>query len=159
MFKNIIGTIGTRVLTAVLTLAAWILNANYLDPEQVGTISLIIFSVAIIQLFTNFVSGAALIYMTPRCGIYKLFVPAYSWSLVVGLLTTLTLHLIGVIFPSIEIIPAGYFIQVLFLLVALVRPAWITRLRPPLWSVVAVIGALWIWNIGFNPTFHQLLLR
>ena len=21
------------------------------------------------------------------------------------------------------------------------------------------LGALWLWNIGFNPTFHQLLLR
>jgi len=27
------------------------------------------------------------------------------------------------------------------------------------WSIFAVLGALWVWNVGFNPTFHQLLLR
>ena len=43
--------------------------------------------------------------------------------------------------------------------IALVRPAWLTRLRLPMWSLVATFGALWLWNIGFNPTFHQLLLR
>ena len=24
---------------------------------------------------------------------------------------------------------------------------------------VRALGPLWLWNIGFNPTFHQLLLR
>jgi hypothetical protein len=35
----------------------------------------------------------------------------------------------------------------------------LTRVRPPVWSLLAVLGALWLWNVGFNPTFHQLLLR
>jgi hypothetical protein len=42
---------------------------------------------------------------------------------------------------------------------ALVRPRWLVRARPPVWMMVGALGALWIWNIGFNPTFHQLLLR
>ncbi|MEI7663206.1 MAG: oligosaccharide flippase family protein, partial [Bacteroidota bacterium] len=115
MFKKIIGTIGTRVVTAVLAFATWILNANYLAPEKVGTISLIIFSVAIIQLFTNFVAGAALIYMTPRTGIYKLFIPAYAWTFMVTLLSAFVMEAVGRLFPVIELIPAGYFIQVLML--------------------------------------------
>ena len=115
MFKKIIGTIGTRALTAILAFATWTLNAQYLGPEQFGTVTLIIFSVTIIQLFTNFVAGAALIYLTPRTGIYKLFVPAYAWSLIVTLLTTLVLQLIGRLFPILEIIPAGYFLPVLLL--------------------------------------------
>jgi O-antigen/teichoic acid export membrane protein len=115
MFKKIIGTIGTRALTALLAFITWTLNAHYLGPEQVGTISLIIFSVAIIQLFTNFVAGAALIYLTPRTGIYKLFIPAYVWSCVVSLVTASALQLLGTIFPILEIIPAGYFKPVLFL--------------------------------------------
>jgi hypothetical protein len=41
----------------------------------------------------------------------------------------------------------------------LVRPAWVRSLRPPLWLVGVSVGLLWLWNIGFNPTFHQLLLR
>jgi O-antigen/teichoic acid export membrane protein len=115
MFKKIIGTIGTRALTAVLAFITWTLNAHYLGPENVGTISLIIFSVAIIQLFTNFVAGAALIYLTPRNGIYRLFVPAYIWSFAVTLLAAFILNLTGSIFPVLEIIPAGYFWQVLCL--------------------------------------------
>jgi O-antigen/teichoic acid export membrane protein len=115
MFKKIIGTIGTRLLTAVLAFSTWILNAHYLGPEKVGTISLIIFSVAIIQLFTNFVAGAALIYLTPRTGIYKLFIPAYAWSFVVTLVAAFVLQLTGKVFPVMEIIPAGYFVPVLCL--------------------------------------------
>ena len=115
MFKKIIGTVGTRFVTAVLAFSTWILNANYLAPEKVGTISLIIFSVAIIQLFTNFVAGAALIYMTPRTGIYKLFIPAYAWTFIVTLLSAFLMEAVGRLFPVIELIPAGYFIPVLML--------------------------------------------
>ncbi|MDP1624041.1 MAG: polysaccharide biosynthesis C-terminal domain-containing protein [Bacteroidales bacterium] len=115
MFKKIIGTIGTRALTAVLAFITWTLNAQYLGPENVGTISLIIFSVAIIQLFTNFIAGAALIYLTPRTGIYKLFIPAYIWSLTVTLLAAGGLQVLGTMFPILEIIPAGYFLPVMFL--------------------------------------------
>ncbi|HTL86309.1 MAG TPA: DUF2752 domain-containing protein [Acidimicrobiia bacterium] len=45
-------------------------------------------------------------------------------------------------------------------IVLLVRPALLTRLRPPpVWGVFALLGAMWLWNVGFNPTFHQWLLR
>jgi len=47
----------------------------------------------------------------------------------------------------------------LFAVIAVVRPGWLTRVRVPAWAIFAVFGALWLWNIGFNPTFHQLLLR
>jgi hypothetical protein len=53
----------------------------------------------------------------------------------------------------------GGIVVLLLATIALVRPAWLTRLRLPMWSLVATFGALWLWNIGFNPTFHQLLLR
>lgn len=54
--------------------------------------------------------------------------------------------------------PAGLLV-VAFALVALVRPALITRIRTPMWLVIIAFGALWLWNVGFNPTFEQLLLR
>ncbi|MEI6682896.1 MAG: polysaccharide biosynthesis C-terminal domain-containing protein [Bacteroidota bacterium] len=109
------GTIGTKLLTAVIAVGTWILNAHYLGPENLGTISLIIFSVAIIQLFTNFVAGAALIYMTPRTGIYKLFIPAYIWTLFITLASAFLMLAIGKAFPIIEMIPSGYFIPVIVL--------------------------------------------
>ncbi len=115
MFKKVLGTIGTRLLNAVLAFVIWTLNANILGPEKVGTIFLIIFSVTIIQLFVNFVGGAALIYLTPRTGIFKLFIPAYIWTFLVTLISAFLLDLITRIFPALEVIPAGYFWQVLFL--------------------------------------------
>ncbi len=115
MFKKVMGTIGTKLLTAVIAVGTWILNAHYLGPENLGTISLIIFSVAIIQLFTNFVAGAALIYMTPRTGIYKLFIPAYIWTFFITLAGAFLMLAIGRVFPIIEMIPAGYFTPVIVL--------------------------------------------
>ena len=54
--------------------------------------------------------------------------------------------------------PGGVLVLVAAL-VALIRPQLLSRLRIPLWTAVVALGALWVWNVGFNPTFHQLLLR
>ena len=54
--------------------------------------------------------------------------------------------------------PAGLLVLAIAA-IALVRPVLLRRIVPPLWLVAAGLGALWIWNIGFNPTFHQLLWR
>ncbi|MEI7980404.1 MAG: polysaccharide biosynthesis C-terminal domain-containing protein [Bacteroidota bacterium] len=115
MFKKILGTIGTRLANAVLSFSAAILNAHYLGAENVGTIYLIIFSVTIIQLFNNFVGGGALIYMAPRTGIYKLFVPACLWTFIITILATVMLSFLGHMAPAIGIIPEGYLGPVLIL--------------------------------------------
>jgi hypothetical protein len=59
---------------------------------------------------------------------------------------------------SLSFNPAGVLV-VLAAIVALVRPQLLARIRIPLWSVLIAFGALWLWNIGFNPTFHQYFLR
>ena len=64
----------------------------------------------------------------------------------------------GHLATSLSFNPAGVLV-VLAAVVALVRPQWFTRVRAPGWVLIAAVGALWVWNIGFNPTFHQLLLR
>ena len=53
----------------------------------------------------------------------------------------------------------GGIVFVALALTVLLRPQWLARLRIPWWSVAVFAGALWVWNIGFNPTFHQLLIR
>jgi hypothetical protein len=64
----------------------------------------------------------------------------------------------GHIARSLAYNPGG--ILVIALAVALlVRPAWMRALRPPIWGILVALGVLWVWNVGFNPTFHQLLLR
>jgi len=115
MFKKILGTLGTRIVAAILSFTTWILNAQYLGPEKVGTISLLIFSVVIIQLFTNFISGAALIYQTPRAGVYRLLIPAYIWTPVITIASGYLMFFAGNFFPVMKIIPEGYFTAVLAL--------------------------------------------
>ena len=64
----------------------------------------------------------------------------------------------GHIGTSLAFNPGGIIVLALAL-VALLRPQWLTRIHMPWWSFAVAFGALWVWNIGFNPTFHQLLLR
>lgn len=115
MFKKILGTLGTRLVNAALALIAASLNANYLGAENVGTIYLIIFSVTIIQLFNNFVGGGALIYLVPRAGVFRLFVPAVIWTFVITLSATFLLFFLGNASPALAIIPEGYLGPVLCL--------------------------------------------
>ena len=64
----------------------------------------------------------------------------------------------GHIGASLAFNPAG--VLVIAIAVALlIRPAFLRVLSRPAWFWIAAFGALWIWNVGFNPTFHQLLLR
>jgi hypothetical protein len=64
----------------------------------------------------------------------------------------------GHVVASLAFNPAGI-VVLLVAVVAILRPAWLARLQLPAWSFLAIVGALWVWNIGFNPTFHQLLVR
>ena len=54
--------------------------------------------------------------------------------------------------------PAGLLV-IIAAVVAVLRPQVLSRLRIPTWAIAVTIGAMWIWNVGFNPTFHQLFLR
>ena len=54
--------------------------------------------------------------------------------------------------------PVGVLV-VIAAVVAVLRPQMLSRIRLPIWTVVVTLGAMWIWNVGFYPTFHQLLLR
>jgi hypothetical protein len=64
----------------------------------------------------------------------------------------------GHLATSLAFNPAGVLV-IVAALIALLRPQWLARVRLPIWIGAAAFAALWIWNVGFNPTFHQLLLR
>jgi hypothetical protein len=59
---------------------------------------------------------------------------------------------------SVAFNPAGVLL-IAAAIVAIVRPRALQRVRVPAWVIAVAFVALWVWNIGFNPTFHQLLLR
>ena len=52
----------------------------------------------------------------------------------------------------------GIVLVVAAIVVALVRPSMLLTLRLPTWFLIASFGVLWLWNLGFNPTFHQYFL-
>ena len=119
MRDKILGTVSTRIIVAILSFLIWILNARLLGPEKVGTISLIVFSIAILQLLTNFFSGAALIYYAPRVGVGPLLFPAYIWNVAISLLGIVLLWLLARINPAFELIP-GNFLPEVFLLTVII---------------------------------------
>ncbi len=108
MLKNILGTISTRILVALLTLIMVLLNARYLGAENVGTIGLIILAIAILQLMSNLVGGGALVYLVPRAQLVKLFLPSCGWALFTTALGTFLLNIL-------HLIPTGYAMHVFFL--------------------------------------------
>jgi hypothetical protein len=62
----------------------------------------------------------------------------------------------GHLATSLAFNPGGLLV-IIAAVIALLRPQWLTRVRLPVWVAGAAFAALWVWNIGFNPTFHQLL--
>ncbi len=62
----------------------------------------------------------------------------------------------GHLATSLAFNPAGVLV-IVAAVVALLRPQWLSRVRVPFWMTGVAFAALWVWNIGFNPTFHQLL--
>jgi O-antigen/teichoic acid export membrane protein len=108
MLKNIIGTISTRILVAFLTLAMVLINAHVLGAEKVGTISLIILAITILQLISNFIGGGALVYLLPRTELIKLLVPSAVWAVVTAVIGSALLDLL-------HLIPAGFALHVMFL--------------------------------------------
>jgi len=108
MLKNILSTITTRVIIALLTLVMVLLNARYLGAENVGTINLIILAIAILQLISNLIGGGALVYLVPRAQLIKIYFPSCGWAILTSGAGTFLLNIL-------HLIPSGYALDVFFL--------------------------------------------
>jgi O-antigen/teichoic acid export membrane protein len=108
MVNKVLGTIGSRLLTAAISLGVIIITSKQLGAEAVGTISLIILGITIVQMVNSFIGGPSLVYLTPRIDIYKLFVPSYIWAVITAIICTFLLKFLN-------LIPSEYFLHVLML--------------------------------------------
>ena len=108
MVKKIVGTISTRIIIAMITLVTILINGWYLGADKVGTISLIILAITLIQILNNFIGGGALVYLTPRADLIKLFIPSYIWSFITSFTGAFVLELF-------HRIPQGFFWHVVVL--------------------------------------------
>ena len=97
MFKNILSTLSTKIISAAISFFIVVLTSHLLGAEAVGTIGLIILGITIVLLVSNFIGGGALIYLLPRLGQYKLLVPSYIWSFLSGVVVTYILYIFNLI--------------------------------------------------------------
>jgi O-antigen/teichoic acid export membrane protein len=102
MLRKIVGTVSTRIIIALITLATVLINGWYLGADKVGTISLIILAITLIQMLNNFVGGAALVYLI------TLFIPAYLWSFITSFAGAFIIEFFN-------LIPMGFFWHVVIL--------------------------------------------
>ena len=92
MIKNIFTTFTTRLITAFISFVLLLLTTNYLGAEGRGAISLLTASAGLINLFSGFIGGAALVYLIPknrnRTFIWQTLLISYIWaSFVSGIVT------------------------------------------------------------------------
>lgn len=97
MVDKIIGTFFSRIVTTIIMFIVVIINTNVFGAEGTGTIALVILGLTILQLFSNFVGGGALVYLTPRKSFSHLLFLSYSWSLLSNTLGVILLYYLNFI--------------------------------------------------------------
>jgi O-antigen/teichoic acid export membrane protein len=100
MFKKILNTFGTRLFSAVLNLLIAVLISRFLGPEGKGQQGLIITAIAYILVFANLMGGGAIVYLTPRMHYAAILLPAYLWSVVMGMAFFFVLHSFELVNPD-----------------------------------------------------------
>ncbi len=93
MIKSIVNTVGTKFFTALFNFLILLVTSNFLGTEGRGQISLIISTITLILLFSNFVGGNTLVYLGPRKPLPALMFVSYGWSIISSLLAFLVLYL------------------------------------------------------------------
>ncbi len=117
IFKNIIGTAGTRLMNAIFSFAILLMITNFIGSKGLGEISLIMVDLTVIQLFVDWMAGSALVYFASRTQVSRLLIPAYLWIFVIlslfGMLGIGTHFLFPEAFAM--VVPRGYAISILTL--------------------------------------------
>lgn len=108
MIRKLLSTTASRMLIALLNLAIVWINARYLGPEVLGTISLIILGISIIQLVTAVLAGSSLVYQTSRHKTGELFSIAFVWTIISSIP-------VWFILLQLALLPEGYEYHVLYL--------------------------------------------
>ena len=99
MLSNMLRTLGVRILTALISLLVVVLAGRELGAEVLGSISLMIVAITIINLVGGLAGGAALVYLMPRHEGKALIPVSQLWAIVSGFVTAAVLFLMGA-FPQ-----------------------------------------------------------
>lgn len=97
MIRNLLSTTASRVLIAMINLGIVWMSARYLGASAMGSISLIILGISIIQIITSVLAGSSIVYQASRHPLADLLTIAWIWILVAGIPVWLILSLANLI--------------------------------------------------------------
>lgn len=88
MIKNILHTLGTRLLTSLLSLALLLITTQWMGAENKGAISLLVLNLSLASIFSGLFGGPSLVYLIPRLPFKHLLALNYAWSALTAALVT-----------------------------------------------------------------------
>ena len=100
MLRKIVFTFGIKILVALINLVIVIILSQQIGASGKGEASLIITTIAIINILCNFVGGPTLVYLVPRQNFFQLLLLSYSWSFLVCMGSWIVLTYLSIIPPG-----------------------------------------------------------
>jgi O-antigen/teichoic acid export membrane protein len=89
MFKNIIHSLFTKGLVAVINFFILIISSRYLGVSSRGEISIFILNIAIIQIVNEVYTGYSLVYFIPKFDLKKIYVLGLIYTLIFASLSNI----------------------------------------------------------------------
>jgi O-antigen/teichoic acid export membrane protein len=84
VFTKIAQTFGTKLATAIINFLIAVAVSQFLGAEGKGEQGILITTIALVLIFSNIVGGASLVYLVPRYPAWRLMIPAFIWSVLMG---------------------------------------------------------------------------
>ena len=95
MFRKIINTFGTRLLGAILNFLIAVVISQTVGDVGKGEQALLLMDITFVLIFSDIVSGSSIVFLTPKYDFSKLILPAYMWSVLVGLFSIVVFPFVG----------------------------------------------------------------
>ena len=95
MFRKIINTFGTRLLGAILNFLIAVVISQTVGDVGKGEQALLLMDITFVLIFSDIISGSSIVFLTPKHSFSKIILPAYFWSLLIGLFSIVVFPLVG----------------------------------------------------------------
>ncbi len=96
MLNNILSTLFTRGLVAILNLLVLLFAARNLGSSLVGEISLIILNISLVQILNEIYTGSALVHFIPKYNLRRVYFGGVLWTIASVILLNTVLYLFHV---------------------------------------------------------------
>ncbi|MGE5383604.1 MAG: polysaccharide biosynthesis C-terminal domain-containing protein [Omnitrophica WOR_2 bacterium] len=142
MIRNLLSTTASRLIIALINLSIVWLTARFLGAEALGTISLVILGISIIQLVTSILAGSSLVYQASRYPLAELLIIAWIWILISG-------ALVWFILKTLKLIPVEFQIDVLLLsflgsIITVNQNIFLGKEKVNLFNLIAVLQSVMV---------------